>query len=78
MSRSGANFFECFTERISACGERHGLSRGGYPPLQMSRVIAERISVALFFHGAVYLTPSSKPYKTAAFPHGACTAAILL
>ena len=27
MSRSGADFFECVTERISACGESHGFSR---------------------------------------------------
>ena len=48
-SPSGADFFECVTERISACGESHGLPRSGYPPLQMSRIIAEWISVARFF-----------------------------
>ena len=42
VSRSGA-------ERVFACGESHGLSRSGYPPLQMSRIVAERISVARFF-----------------------------
>ena len=36
----------------------HGLLRSGYPSHG-------------FFHGAVHLTPVSKPHKTTAFPHGA-------
>ena len=62
--RSGADIrllgkSRIITERISAA-------------LQKSRVIAERMSVARFLvHRAVYLTPSSKSYKTAAFPYGA-------
>ena len=50
----------------------HALARSGCPPLQISRIIAERVSAARFFcHGAVYLTPSSKLHETTAVPHGA-------
>ena len=72
MSRSGAVVFECVTER------------SGYPLAGKSRIVTKRISAATnvadycgadisrtFLHDAVYLTPSSKPHKTAAFPHGA-------
>ena len=71
--RSG--FFECATKRIYPLAGKvtdcygadirrykcHGLLRSGYPS-HPSHV---------FFRGAVYLTPSSKPHKTGAFPHGA-------
>ena len=55
MSRSGS-------DRISARGKCHGLSRSGYPPSKNSRIFAERISVKRIFHGADYLTPSNKPH----------------
>ena len=71
MLRSGADFRVCFGADIRLPGK--------------SRVVTERISAAtnaadycgadiprtFFFHGAVDLTPSSKPHQTAAFPHGA-------
>ena len=55
LSRSGS-------DRISARGKCHGLSRSGYPPSKNSRIFAERISVKRIFHGADYLTPSNKPH----------------
>ena len=50
------------SDRISARGKCHGLSRSGYPPSKISRIFAERISVKRIFHGADYLTPSNKPH----------------
>ena len=82
MSRSRVDFFGCVrepsgadirlrrnsrivTERISADANNfYGLLRSGYPS-------------HVFFHGAVYLTPSSKPYTTAAFISPRCTEAII-
>ena len=71
MSRGGADFFECVTERSGyplAAGkvaDCHGADIRRYR--WMSRVIAERMSVArFFFHEAVYFTPSSIPHKPAA------------
>ena len=58
--RSG--FVECFTERISAGGESHGLSRSGYP-------------WHVFFHGAVYLTVDQTAQNRGISPR--CTVAIV-
>ena len=50
------------SDRISARGKCHGLSRSGYPPSKKSRIFAERIFVKRIFHGVDYLTPSNKPH----------------
>ena len=62
LSRSGP-------ERIFAHRKSHGYLRSGYPTSRFVRITAERISVRQIFSRSGLSTPSSRPYKSAAFLH---------